>query len=51
MTHLQHAASGFAHDRECLREQIVSRLAVGEPGAELRGLVAQLAVAENLVAG
>ena len=41
--HLQHAASGFADDRKGFGQQVVERFAVGEAGAELGGLVAQLA--------
>ena len=46
--HLQHAASGFPHHREGFGKKVVERLAVGEAGLELRGLAAQLLVAERL---
>ena len=40
--HVQHAAAGLADDGEGLGQQVVERLAVGEPLAELGGLRAQL---------
>ena len=49
--HLQHAAAGLADHGERLGQQVVERLAVGEAGPELRGLAAQLLVAERLDRG
>ena len=43
--HVEHAAAGFADDGERLGQQVVERLALGEPLAELGGLRAQLLVA------
>ena len=43
--HVQHAAAGLADDRERLGQQVVERLAVGEPLPELGRLAAQLLVA------
>ena len=40
--HVQHAAAGLADDGEGFGQQVVERLAVGEPLAELGGLAAQL---------
>ena len=36
--HVEHAAAGLADDGEGLGEQVVERLALGEPLAELGGL-------------
>ena len=46
--HVEHAAAGFADDREGLGQQVVERLAVGEARAELGGLGAELRVGERL---
>ena len=46
--HVQHAAAGLADDGEGFGQQVVERLAVGEPRAELGGLAAQLLVGERL---
>ena len=40
--HVQHAAAGLADDGERLGQEVVERLAVGDAGPELGGLVAQL---------
>ena len=45
------APDGLADDREGLRQQVVERLAVGEPLAELVRLGAQLVVGERLNSG
>ena len=46
MPHVERAAPGLADDGEGLGQQIVERLAVGQPRAEFRGLGAQLLVGE-----
>ena len=46
--HVEHAAAGLAHDGERLGQQIVERLALGQPVAEFRRLRAELVVAERL---
>ena len=46
--HVQHAAAGLADDGEGFGQQVVERLAVGEPGAELVGLLAELLVGQRL---
>ena len=45
--HVQHAASGFADDRERLGQQVVERLPLLEAEAEFGGLAAQLLVGER----
>ena len=49
--HVQHAASGFAHDGERLGQQVVERLAVGEARAELAVLPRSCSSLERLDAG
>ena len=46
--HVQHAAAGLADDGKGLGQQVVERLAVGEPRAEFGGLAAELFVGELL---
>ncbi len=48
MPHVQHAPPGLAHDRECFRQHVVQRGAVGDALAELDGLGAELFVGERL---
>ena len=45
--HVEHAAAGIADDGERLRQQVVQRLAVGEPLAELGGLPAKPIVGQR----
>ncbi len=45
--HVQHAAAGLTDDRERLGQQLVERVAVGQPRAELGGLVAELRIGEG----
>ena len=49
--HVERAAAGLADDGEGFGQQVVERLAVGEPLAELDGLAAQLLVGERWIAG
>ena len=46
--HVQHAAAGLAHDGERLGQQVVERLAVGDPRRNSAVLRAQLLVGERL---
>ncbi len=48
MAHAEHAPRGFAHHRECFRQQGIQRLALLDAALELRGLALQLGVAELL---
>ena len=49
MPHAQDAAAGLAADGERLDQQVVERLAGGQPLAELGRLLAQLGVGHRLV--
>ncbi len=44
--HVEHAATGLAHDGKGFRQQVVERGAAGQPLAELGGLVPELAVGQ-----
>ena len=46
--HVQRATTGLADDREGIREDVVERLAVGDPLPELRGSGFELIVGERL---
>ena len=47
VAHAERALRGLAHDRERLGQQIVQRLALFEPLAELGGLAAELVIGER----
>ncbi len=46
--HVEHAAAGLPHDGKCLREEVVERHPLSKAFAELRGLGAELFVAQCL---
>ena len=49
--HVQHAAAGFAHDRERLGQEVVERLAVGDALAEFDGFARSCFVGQRLMDG
>ena len=48
VTHPQHAATGFAYDRECFGQQRVKRFALVQAFAEFSSLAAKLLVGKRL---